>query len=256
MRTITSTQNPAIRQLRELKHGKARQTAGLFLAEGAKLAHESVRDARVQTLLVDEAKAETYAPLLAEVSDVICAPAHVVASVCDAQTPQGICAAVSFPLPFDLDRAAGALLVLDGVQDPGNVGAMLRTAEAAGFAAALLSPACADAFSPKAVRATMGSIFRLPLWRGALPEALGLLVRRGFLLVSSELGGMDFREARYRMRQPMALLVGSEGAGVSAPVSALADLAVALPMRGHAESLNAAVAAGILMYGIMEEITG
>lgn len=254
MRTITSTQNPVIRRLRDLRHAKARQEAGCFLAEGAKLVAEAVRDARVTVLLVDEAKAGAYASLLAQAPDVICAPAHVVASVCDAQAPQGICAAVAFPPPLDLDAARGAVLVLDGVQDPGNVGAMLRTAEAAGFSAALLSPTCADAFSPKAVRATMGSIYRLPIWRGALPEALGWLKQRGFLLVGSELGGLAFREARYRLRQPLALVVGSEGSGISAPVAALAALRVALPMRGRAESLNAAVAAGILMYGIMEEI--
>lgn len=253
MRSITSTANPRIRALRELKHAKERAQSGLYLVEGEKLCAEALRDARVQTLLCDEAKAEAYAALLARAQDVLLAPSHVVASVSDARTPQGIVAAVHLPAPLDLDDAAGALLVLDGVQNPGNVGTMLRTAEAAGFTGALLSPACADAFAPKTVRATMGSVFRLPLWRGLLPEALAFLGRGGFTRVAAALGGEPFYAASRRLHEPLALIIGSEGAGISEEILALADMRVALPMRGRAESLNAAVAAGILMYSLTEE---
>lgn len=253
MQTITSTQNPHVRALRDLRHGKARLATGLFLVEGPKLCQEAIRDAQVVTLLADEARAEEYAKLLAAVPEALLAPAHVVASACETQTPQGIVASVRLPASLDLEGAGGPLLVLDGVQDPGNVGTMLRTAEAAGFAAALLSPTCADAFAPKTVRATMGSILRLPLWRGALPEALAYLQGRGFALVSSELGGEPFAKAARRLHGPVALIVGSEGKGVSDMVSRLADVRVSLPMHGRAESLNAAVAAGILMYGLAED---
>lgn len=254
MQRITSTQNPKLRALRELKQGKARQAEGCFLVEGYKLVMEALRDAQVITVLVDENRLEDYAPVMAARADVLIAPEHIVGAVCDARTPQGIVAAVRFPAPFDLDTLRdGAVLVLDGVQDPGNVGTMLRTAEAAGFQAAMLSPTCADAFAPKTVRATMGSVFRMPIWRGALMEALKMLRRRDCQLVASVLGGEPFEQAKYLLRWPLALVIGSEGNGISDEVLSLADKRVALAMRGKAESLNAAVAAGILMYGIMEQ---
>lgn len=254
IQTITSTQNPRVRSLRDLKHAKARSATGLYLVEGAKLCGEALQYARVDTLLVDQERAETYQPLIDRAGDVLLVPPHVLESVSDTKTPQGIIAAVRQPAPLDLDEARGLVLVLDGVQDPGNVGTMLRTAEAAGFTGALLSPACADPFAPKTVRAAMGSLFRLPVWRGALPEALSLLGRKGFTRVSSQLDGEPFYAALGRMRPPLALVIGSEGQGVSEAVSRLADARVMLPMRGHAESLNASVAAGILMYGISEAV--
>lgn len=254
MRTITSTQNPRIQALRALQQAKGRQAAGCFLVEGEKLCGEALRDAWVEVLLVDEAKAAHYAPLVARARDVILAPAHVVDAVCEARTPQGIAASVRLPAPLDLDAAPDALLVLDGVQDPGNVGAMLRTAEAAGFGGALLSPACADAFAPKAARASMGSVLRLPLWRGALAQALALLRARDYQLITTAMDGQPLREVAWAVRRPLALAIGSEGKGISDAVAAQADLRVSLPMRGRVESLNAAVAAGILMYGILENM--
>lgn len=252
VKTVTSVQNPQIRALRALRDAKGRQAAGCYLVEGAKLSAEALRDADVVTLLVDEAKQDVYAPLIAQAREVLLAPAHVVEAVCETRTPQGIAARVRLPAPLDLETARGALLVLDGVQDPGNVGTMLRTAEAAGFTAALLSPACADAFAPKTVRAAMGTLFRLPVWRGALPEALDWLGGRGFTRVATALEGVPFREAVSGLRLPLALLIGSEGQGISEEAMARADVRVTLPMRGRAESLNAAVAAGVLMYGVME----
>lgn len=247
---ITSTQNPRIRALRSLRHAKARAEAGCYLVEGEKLCAEALRDAYVQTLLVDVEKQAHYAALIEKARDVILAPAHVVAAVSEAKTPQGIVASVRFPVPLDLDQAQGFVLALDGVQDPGNLGTMLRTAEAAGFQGVLLSPQCADAFSIKAARATMGSVLRLPLWRGALPEALDILRSKGFQRVGAAAGGIPLAEAAQGLRPPLALVIGSEGQGISGQVAAKLDLTVALPMRGRAESLNAAVAAGILMYSL------
>ena len=249
---ITSVQNPRIRALRELKTAKGRKS-GCFLVEGVKLCAEALRDAEVTTLLVDEGKAETLASLIDQAADAILAPAHVVAAVCDAQTPQGIAASVCIPAGLSLDMANGPLLALDGVQDPGNGGTMLRTAEAAGFAGVLLSPQCADPFAPKTVRASMGSILRLPMWRGELHTALATLSSREYVILSAELGGAPFREAAVNLGTQFVLVIGSEGHGVSSSVSSLCHLHISLPMRGRAESLNAAVAAGILMYGLTEK---
>ncbi len=253
MQTVTSAQNPRIRFLRSLGDAKARAASGCFLAEGVKLCAEALRDAEVTLLLADAEKADAFAGLLAQAPEVLLAPAHVVAAACEAKTPQGIVAAVRVPPPLRLDTASGAVLALDGVQDPGNVGTMLRTAEAAGFSGALLSPACADAFAPKTVRASMGSVYRLPVWRGDLTQGLSALQAGGFFILGSALDGRPFAEVSPALRPPFALIIGSEGSGMRAEVAALADALVSLPMRGRAESLNAAVAAGVLMYGLMPD---
>jgi len=252
MLTVTSSQNPRIRAMRDLKQAKARQETGCFLVEGVKLCAEALRDAEVVTLLADMDKAEALAPLISQAKDVLLAPARVIESVCEARTPQGVAASVRLPRALALPKARGPLLALDGVQDPGNVGAMLRTAEAAGFAGALLSPGCADAFAPKTVRASMGSALRLPLWRGELTEALAALQAMGYTAIGAELGGTPFQRAYAGPR--FTLVIGSEGHGVSPAISALCGLRVSLPMRGRVESLNAAVAAGILMYGLAEGV--
>lgn len=252
MRTITSVQNPIIKQLRDLRHAKARAETGRYLVEGVKLCEEALRDAEVITVLIDARKAEALSQIASLARDVLIVPEHVLEAVAQTKAPQGVVASVRTPAPLDLEEASGPLLVLDGVQDPGNVGTMLRTAEAAGFTGALLSQACADPFAPKAVRATMGTIFRLPIWRGALPEALSWLQRKGLHLVSAELGGAPLTAFQAAKGRSMGLIIGSEGHGVSKAVSALADQRVSLPLRGRAESLNAAVAAGILMYRLTE----
>ena len=136
---------------------------------------------------------------------------------------------------------------MDGVQDPGNVGTILRTADAAGFDGALLSGACADLYSAKTLRATMGSVFRVPTRRtDDLPAALTVMRESGYAVVATELGGADFYA--HCPHEKCVLVIGSEGRGVSPEVRAVATHHLALPMRGGAESLNAAVAAGIMIY--------
>ena len=133
------------------------------------------------------------------------------------------------------------------------MGTILRTADAAGFSGALLSPACADVFSPKTLRATMGSVFRLGLsFPASLPDALLLLKNQGYALLSSQLDGEPFY-SRSPVTPPLVLIIGSEGNGVSEEIKALATHRLRLPMRGGAESLNAAVAAGIMMYDLIRE---
>ena len=250
MLEITSAQNPRVAALRALRQAKGRAETGLFLAEGRKLCREAFEWAQVETLLVEKERLDEFSALTARARDVLVMPARIMETVCETKTPQGVAAAVRIPAPLDAARAEGLVLALDGVQDPGNVGTMLRTAEAAGFSGALLSPACADAFAPKTVRATMGSVYRVPVWRGELAEALCALKERGFTVVSSELGGDDFFAALPELSAPLALVVGSEGNGVAAPVRALATRRLTLPMGGRVESMNAAVAAAILMYSI------
>jgi len=174
-------------------------------------------------------------------------PEHVFAAVCDTRTPQGIAAVLT---PETRPADGPRLVALDGVQDPGNVGTIIRTADAAGFDGLLLSRECADLFSPKVLRATMGSIFRMGFsFPASLPEALMALRRKGYSILCSQLDGDPFYE-REGVGPAFALIIGNEGQGVSDPVKETATHHLRLPMRGGAESLNAAVAAGIMMYDL------
>ena len=198
----------------------------------------------------DAAQTEAYAALLNRCETVLL-PAHVLAAVCDTKTPQGIAAVVRV---HHTARLGKRLVALDGVQDPGNVGTILRTADAAGFDGVLLSEQCADVFSPKVLRATMGSVFRMPmLLTAALPQELTRLAGEGYSILSSQLDGTPFYE-RQGVAEWFVLVIGNEGNGVSPAVQATATHRLRLPMRGGAESLNAAVAAGIMMYELTREL--
>ena len=250
MQTITSMQNPQVVLWRSLKTRSARQEAGLFLVERVKMVGEALSlPHRLTSLLVDLERAADFEEWTAQAAcPVYAVSAHILSAVCDTKTPQGIAALIELPNPPALASLGLLVIAMDGVQDPGNVGTILRTADAAGFSGAILSTACADPYSPKCLRATMGSIFRMPLIVCSdLPEALSSLKSEGYALLSSELGGTPFYE-RSREKGPQCLIIGSEGNGVSPQVSALATHRLALPMRGGAESLNAAIAAGIMMY--------
>lgn len=175
-------------------------------------------------------------------------PAHVLAAVCDTKTPQGIAAVVRMKEQSALGKH---IVALDGVQDPGNVGTIIRTADAAGLDGVLLSNQCADVFSPKVLRATMGSIFRMNLrTTDDLPGELTKLREKGYSILSSQLDGTPFYE-REKVAEQFALIIGNEGNGVSEQVQQTATHRVRLPMRGGAESLNAAIAAAIMMYELM-----
>ncbi len=251
METLTSLKNPRVALWRSLKERKARKEAGLFLVEGRKMVDEALRSAfTVETVLCDAAQTEAYAALLNRCETVLL-PAHVLAAVCDTKTPQGIAAVVRV---HHTARLGKRLVALDGVQDPGNVGTILRTADAAGFDGVLLSEQCADVFSPKVLRATMGSVFRMPmLLTAALPQELTRLAGEGYSILSSQLDGTPFYE-RQGVAEWFVLVIGNEGNGVSPAVQATATHRLRLPMRGGAESLNAAVAAGIMMYELTREL--
>ena len=152
------------------------------------------------------------------------------------------------------EPAGRRLIALDGVQDPGNVGTILRTADAAGLDGVILGPECADVFSPKVLRASMGSVFRMGLsFPPDLAACLGRMRDRGYAVLSSQLDGDPFG-ARGDVGDAWVLVIGNEGSGVSPEVKAAATHHLALPMRGGAESLNAAVAAGIMMYDLVRNL--
>ena len=249
MEQLSSLKNPRVQFWRGLKDAKARRESGAFLVEGTRMVREALSSSfPVEALLIREGETCPFA--LPENLPCFQLPSHVFAAVCDTKTPQGVAAV----LKSRTRPAAGPRLVaLDGLQDPGNVGAILRTADAAGFDGLLLSPSCADVFSPKVLRATMGSIFRLGLsFPASLPEALRDLRNEGYSVLSSQLDGEPFYERR-DVAPSFVLVIGNEGNGVSEAVQAEATHRLKLPMRGGAESLNAAVAAGIMMYDLTRD---
>ena len=253
---ITSLKNPRILAWRSLKDAKGRRAHEAFLVEGQRMAEEALASAfPLEALLIrdgtmpPESLPEFFRVHgLREVPPVFFLPEHVFAAVCDTKTPQGIAAVLrirSRPL------SGSRFIALDGLQDPGNVGTILRTADAAGFDGVLLSPDCADVFSPKVLRATMGSIFRVGLaFPRDLPARLAELKSEGFSVLSSQLDGTPFYD-RENVGPKLVLIIGNEGNGVSEAVRRVATHHLRLPMRGGAESLNAAIAAGIMMYDLM-----
>ena len=265
---LTSAKNPRVLAWRSLKERKGRLAHEAFLAEGDRMAAEALasgfpvealllRSDRFQELSGSTADSASSLPQeekadqrirLAELPPelpVFVLPDHVFASLSDTRTPQGVAAVVSLrPRPLRGSR----FIALDGVQDPGNVGTILRTADAAGLDGVLLSPECADVFSPKVLRATMGSIFRVSL---DFPEDLAArlisLREEGFSVLSSQLDGEPFY-ARSGLSEKWVLVIGNEGEGLSRLVKERCDYLVSIPMQGHVDSLNAGVAAGILLF--------
>ena len=171
----------------------------------------------------------------------------------DAQTPQPAFAVVHAP-SLDIDQrfdASGSLyLVLVDVGDPGNVGTLIRTAEAAGCRGVIVTSTTADVLSPKVVRSSAGSILRMPIGEVNVRELPSVLQRLGTITVATAMDGEPFTDLALDVTQSVAILLGSEAHGLDPMVAAHADKTVAIPMHGKVESLNVAVAGAILLYGI------
>lgn len=251
---ITSTTNPRIKRIRTLQTDRrARAVEGLFVVEGARLVNELLQAGLAPELVLytpDYAEQPAGAAQLANLSgEMLAVNDAVMKTASDTQTPQGVLAVVPMP---GLTPPPGNdfLLVVDGLQNPGNLGAILRSAEAAGVPGILLAPGTVDPFNPKVVRGAAGAHFRLPLqlatW-DAIREALA-----GLTVYLADTDGGAFYD-RVDWRKPSALIVGSEGHGGSSQANTLANVRVSIPMMGGAESLNAAVATGILLFEVVRQ---
>ena len=255
MDRITSAKNPTVKAMKTLNQRKGRLEQGRFLVEGEVMIREALGCGLViREALADPAHEDFARSLKGCGARVYGVPRELLEAVCDTRTPQGVCASFDLPVPLPLEQAPALIVALDGVQDPGNLGTIWRTADAAGFGGLLLGGGCADPLSPKVQRAAMGSGFRVPFMLAEdLPGALSSLREQGFRVVASDLHGDDF----YHRPDPgdrFVLVIGNEARGISDATRAQANMLVRLPMRGGAESLNAAVAAGIMMYGLTEHL--
>jgi len=243
---IESRANERVKEARKLLLRKERKESGLHLIEGEKLVKEAVSSgAKIVSCYLEEG----FSFALPEGATIYTVTRAVMESLCESQTPQGVVAVVETPslIPPEL-YPAGLVVVLDGVQDPGNVGAILRSADAFGTVGVLLSPACADPYAPKTLRAAMGSTYHLPVWQGELVTELAKMQQQSFTALCGDIKGSETLPA---LNQSVALVIGSEGSGVTAEVAALCE-SFRLTMRGRAESLNASVAAGVLLYVVSE----
>ena len=240
---ITSRSNDRIKAARELQTAKARKETGLHLIEGDKLVSDAIAsDANVKTVFA----LESVPPF--DGIETVWVSESVLEALCTAKTPQRMCAVVQTPSCACPERYPdGLIVVLDRLQDPGNLGTILRTADALGAAGVLLSPDSADPYSPKSLRAAMGSTYHIPLWIGSLEPELDRLAAQGVTCVCGHLAGAQMLPP---VSKRMALIVGNEGQGVS---DAVADRCVRyrMPMRGRAESLNAAVFAALMMQTLL-----
>ena len=238
---LTSKNNPLIKETASLKEKKGRKELGLFLVEGRKMTTECQKsNFVVERVFV----AESYVgenPFSDELS--VCVSDDVFRFLSDEKTPQGIMCRVKIP-DTSLLAPKGRCLFLDGVADPGNVGTILRTANAAGYERVYLTNECADPFSPKSVRASMSGVFFTEICRGDRAEILSIL--DGFPIVIADMGGVDVFS--FQPPKDFALVIGNEANGVSNEIKNAAAHTVKIPMRNTQESLNAAVSAGIIMY--------
>ncbi len=255
---ITSTANRHIVETRKLRQRKHREDQGLFLLEGLQLLHMAL-DAGLSAgpvFFCPEQFRGAQAPALLERLQVaggqmLQVSPPVLAALSDRDGPQGIVAAFrTFDTPLTALKGAGnrLVLVLDRPQDPGNLGGLIRTADAAGAAGVVILEPAVDLFDPKTIRASMGSLFNLPVIRAAdAPAALRHLASQGLALAgASEHAPEPWGETV--LAGPCALVLGNEARGLSDDVTPHIRRWVSLPMRGKAESLNVAVAGGVLMY--------
>ncbi len=251
MSMLPSLTQGELKALRALRTRGERERQGLFLAEGDHLTGESIREGKAQYLLVAAGQEQRYAAHLNKGIPGYSISEKSLALLCDTRTPQGIVAVCALPPAPGLHTLGPRMVALNGVQDPGNVGTILRTMDAAGFTGMLMDTACADGYSPKALRASMGAAFRIPV-RVADDLTRELEQLEGHSLLAATLDGMPFYQ-RSPVGQPLCLLIGSEGAGLAPEVASMATQRLRLPMPGGAESLNAAVAASIIIYDLLRE---
>jgi len=267
---ITSTKNPRIIEARKLEQRKYRQRQDRFLVEGLQLLAMAVEmqvawPAKIQPQEIfycpDLFTGETAPRLLAQLTRIGAAPLpvseEVLNTISDRDTSQGLAAtfklsALEWPIDELLARAQtapGLFLFLDKLQDPGNLGTLIRTADAVGVAGVILLEPCVDPFDPKTVRGTMGSIFNVPFARIANATAvLPRLAQLGYNLVGADAprGETVWRSPAFN--SPAALVLGNEARGLSPELHPHVTHYVSLPLVGHAESLNVSIAGGVLMY--------
>lgn len=250
---ITSTKNETVKLLRSLKERSSRRESGLHLIEGERLVFDAlISGIAPDTVLVEDGAERIEKRLEGMGISFMGVSRSVLEAVSDTKTPQGIAAAVKTPniAPPPHYPENALIVALDRLQDPGNLGTILRSADAMGAKAIILGEGCTDPYSPKALRAAMGSTYHIPVYEGELRTELLKLKAEGSTLICGHLNGS---EALPEFNGGCALVIGNEGSGVSNEIAEICTL-YRLTMHGRAESLNASAAASIMMYELSKRI--
>lgn len=255
---IDNPRSPRVRAVAKLAKRSARLETGLFLVEGPQAVAEALEFATrdVAEIFLTPAAAERHpdVPRRAERAGIRCETVTeaVLEAMADTVTPQGVVATVRFATPTLADVLGGRpnlVAVLDEVRDPGNAGTIIRAADAAGAGGVILTGSSVDAFHPKVVRSTTGSLFHVPVTQnGTVEEALAAVRAAGLQILAADVKGVELPELRDVLARPTAWLFGNEAHGLPDAHLDLADRVVRLPIYGHAESLNLATAASVCLY--------
>lgn len=257
MKRIESKENRWIKRLNGLKIRKNREKEDVFVAEGLRFLGEIPPDWTVECFAVSEsfAQKQDIAPYEGR-AEVLLLPDTLFAAVCDTENPQGVLAVCKKPAWDRQAVFAGKapfFLLAEEMNDPGNLGTVIRTADACGADAVFLSKGSVDLYNPKVLRATMGSLFHVPVFQGEDLAGLSAeLHRQQIPLYAAHLEGTGY-PYDLDLCAPCAFLIGNEARGLSAEAAGRCDRWVKIPMLGQAESLNASVAAGVLLYEVVRQ---
>lgn len=253
---ITSTSNQKVRQVAQWQDkAKERRKAGVFLAEGFKMFEEApegwIREIYVSSASVEKAKEMPFIWKKLSQNGYETVSEEVFQKMSDTQTPQGILTVLKQPkyrLETLLKGDRPLLAVLEDLQDPGNLGTIIRTGEGAGVTGVIMSAKTVDIFNPKVIRATMGSVYRVPfVYVEDMEQILTDLVNAGIHTYAAHLKGQRFYDS-FSYKGPTAFLIGNEGNGLKESTAQKAEHYLKIPMEGKVESLNAAVASALLLY--------
>lgn len=251
---ITSSGNAQIKNVIALqKKSKARNEQDVFVVEGIKMFTELPRERIVSVFVSESFLGENEQRKMLEGVKYECVSDKVFKEISDTFTPQGILAVVkqyhySFDDLMNNAKKAPMLMVLEELQDPGNLGTILRTGEGAGITGVIMSKGCVDIYNSKVIRSTMGTVFRVPfMYTDDLPEVIQI-IKEKCTVYAAYLKGSRYKYDECDYTKGTAFIIGNEAKGLSAEIAGLADERIIIPMQGQVESLNAAVAASILMY--------
>ena len=242
---ITNNQIKELTALRD--KSKARREAGLYIVEGPKMCEEAPANMVVNTFVTQKCVESNKTWLVNRKYEVV--EERIFEKLSDTKTPQGILSVVRQPKYelSDILREGNLYVILEDIQDPGNMGTIVRTAEGAGVAGIIMTKGCVDIYNPKTIRSTMGSVYRVPfVYVEDIAEAIAQIKAAGISIYAAHLKGEKYYDDINYGRA--AFLIGNEGNGLKDDTAALADTYIKIPMSGKVESLNAAVATSILMY--------
>ena len=259
MEIITSVNNQRVKDVANLKQKKYRTETGAFFAEGLRAVIEAVQFADLSELFFIKTEENKLTEIIKTAEEkgvrLYCVDEKVMAKLSDTKAPQGVLAVIKMPKdrlqklnPGTSSDNNAPVIMLDRVQDPGNLGTIIRTADAVGALGMILLEGCVDAFSPKVVRASMGSLFHLPVIQDVFPEeALTWCYRHGYEPAATALKNAQ-NMYKADLSKKMAFIFGNEANGVAEELQAAAETRLFIPMAGQAESMNVAMAAGIVLF--------